>query len=216
MNPNPQTPDELAAAVRGALESLKQRRPVFHSEDDLRHEFGWELHRQGVGKIRVAPLQEGETKCKASGLCADGFVAEAKYTTTKFEQLVNGEKFASAGISSTREPHYGFWESVQRIERLVGGNGLQFGCVVCVANYSPMWRKRNRNPNNWFSDFWMEDEKTYPRHLKLGAGKLANHPWNKRVGVRLRKEHTLKWEEWHNFPDMKDGRFRYVVVEIRP
>ena len=152
-------------------------------------------------------------------LFASGFVAELKYfTTANLEKTVDGEKFVVAGAPHRRGAHYTFWEDVCRVEQLVANDGLDFGCVVCVSNYSSMWEEgRMRDSESWLSDFWMVDGKTFPRRLKLGSDKPAtNKKWAARGDICLLQEHTLKWDEWHNFPDMKDGRFRYVVVEIRP
>ena len=219
MNPNPQTPDELAKAVRDALESLKQRRPIFHSEGDLRHELGWELTQLGLQNVRAEkPFQDEQVGKGRVDLAADGFVAELKYfTTTNLEKTVDGEKFVVAGAPHRRGSHYTFWEDVCRVGRLVATGGLDFGCVVCVSNYPSMWdESRMLYSDSWLSDFWMGDGKTFPRRLKLGIGKPTTKKWAARGDICLLREHTLKWEEWHNFPDMKDGRFRYVVVEVRP
>ena len=219
MKPNPQATEDLAKAVRDSLESLKLRRPIFHSEGDLRHELGWELTQRGIQNMRAEKPFQDETIGKGRvDLAAAGFVAELKYyTTTKFRMTVDDEKFVLDGTPSSRGTHYNFWEDVWRVEQLVQNNGLQFGCVVCLANFPLLWERGSRDSDHWLADFWMTNGKTFPRHLKVGQGRFtANKSWHDKKDIRLLQEHTLKWEEWHNFPDMKNGRFRFVVVEVRP
>ena len=219
MGIQPPSANELAAAVHESLFALKQRRPIFHSEGDLRHELGWELSRRGILNVRAEkPFDDKEIGVGRVDLAAAGFVSELKYfTTTKLQKIVDGEKFVVAGAPHRRGAHYNFWEDVWRVEQLVRNNRLQFGCVVCVANYPSMWEDRVRDSDRWMADFWMVDGKTFPRVLTLGKEKrAAGGKWTNREGIRLLKEYTLKWEEWHNFPGMKDGRFRYLVVEVWP
>ena len=138
--------NEFSIAVREALLALKQRRPIFHSEGDLRHEFGWELGSRGVQNVRAEkPFNDKAIGAGRVDLAADGFIAELKYfTTPNLQKRIGDENFVVAGKPHRRGGHYNFWKDVWRVEQLVRNNKLQFGCVVCVANYSSMWENRVR------------------------------------------------------------------------
>ena len=215
---NPQTPDEFAKIARKALDALKMRRPIFHSEGDLRHELGWELTRLGLQNIRAEkPFQDKQVGKGRVDLAADGFTAELKYYADIQNKTVNNEKFKMNGFRESAP--YDFWKDVMRVEQLVRNHNLLFGLVVCMTNNPRMWNGRG-NSSPWLANFRMTDGNVFPCHLKIVKERLTDTKdeyWHKLQDIRLLREYALKWEDWAPFPSMEEnGLFRYVVVEVRP
>ena len=144
MNQKPQTTEDLAKAVRGALEALRKRRPIFRSESDLCDEFGRELTCQGIQGVQAEKFfQDNVIGRIRVDLAAVGFVAELKYCA-KVEESVNSEEFKV----STSKPSipFRFWEDVKRVEHCVKQGNRRFGCVICVAN-QPLWDGEGSGPS---------------------------------------------------------------------
>ena len=218
MNPNPQTPEELAAAVRGALESLKRRRPVFHSEPDFQHELGIELRSLGVQNIRMEyplrvvfhrpdlRLKQGEVRGKQVDMWGDGFAIELKHMHGKFSAVVSEERFMSPRGTNVDDGELrSVWEDVKRIEDLVRHpeSPIAYGLVVLLTNRA---------------DFW-----THPTNsLTYGGNEVRCFPDKGGETVELHSSYAPKWEEWSNLREWPDTKvemggvlFRYAIVEVK-
>ena len=124
MNPTPQTPDELAKAVRDALESLKQRRPIFHSEADLQLAlFRTMTHGGAFSRVVMEqPFSALSEKGKKGKECrvdiyANGVALELKEKSRKCEIEWEGELFNLCGGSSFDGSKV--TESKKAVERIV-------------------------------------------------------------------------------------------------
>ena len=94
MNPNPQTPDELAKAVRGALESLRKRRPIFRSEKD----FQTALHRTMTeGGFLPSAMTEVPRSVGNVDIVANGVALELKEKSKGCSIHLDGEHFNLKG-----------------------------------------------------------------------------------------------------------------------
>ena len=142
---NPQTPDELAKTVRGALESLKQNRPVFHTEGDFQCELAVALRWMGMQNVRAEyPLrllsgEDGERR--RMDIYADRVAIELKHSTGGFKAIVRDEYFAAAE-SDNQENDSGvrddFWKDVQRLEDLAQKNPTGLcGALPCCRLTGP-------------------------------------------------------------------------------
>ena len=100
MKPNPQTTEDLAQAVRDSLESLKLRRPIFHSEGDLQLEFGCALREAGFERVRSEKRFEVECSDIVPDIVADGVAFELKEKCKRCSVLWEGEHFDLRGSAS--------------------------------------------------------------------------------------------------------------------
>ena len=222
MNPNPQTPDKLAAAVKAALSDLQTRcvenKWMFRSEHHFETELAAALRNNGMGNVETQVSQDEVLGCnKRIDILADAVSIELKYFTTKHCQVKwEDENTVIPGAPRLRSDQYNFWEDVWRIEQLIKHRKAVLGYVVCICNNLAVWEGHvGRTDPDWLTDFRMRDGRTFPSELKLREGKKPGY-WKKRMQVlRLSKEYTLQWQEWNDLGG-KHGRFRYVVVEIRP
>ena len=147
MNPNPQTPDELAKAVRGALESLKQHRPIFHSECDLQLAlFRTMMHSGAFSRVVMehpfpSLLRGNSPQGKRSvDIYADGVVLELKEKSrecvVKWKgELLKGELFTLRGKSSFTSNVKKSQRDIERVACVVGNESdVKIGFVVILTS----------------------------------------------------------------------------------
>ena len=211
MNPKLQTTEDFAKAVRGALEALRKRRPIFHSEGDFQHEFANDLADQGLSRIRVEwPFKIGGSKNeqnKWGDIVADGVAIELKHKAGAHMLEFEGEKFSStrstdANVVDRRE----FWEDVWRIDQLVNSSNNKFLCgfAILLTNRNKFWEKAH-NASEPFAHNGSEVKEFF--HEKKGE----------REHRTLSRVRTVHWQDWSNL-ETKTGKgvFRCAIVEIRP
>ena len=137
MNPTPQTPDELAKSVRDALESLKQRRPIFHSEADLQLALFRTMTHSGAFSrvVMEQPFSALSERCRGD-IYANGVALELKEKSRKCEIEWEGELFnlrggSSFGDSKVAESR----EAIERIVRVVDNESeVKIGFIVILTS----------------------------------------------------------------------------------
>ena len=137
-----------AEAVRAALERLRKRRPIFHSEADLQHELACELSAPGLfSRVRVELPMEGIRV----DIVADNVAIELKYVPGAFSHEWEGERFSFQRSDHDRPDRARVGKDTVRLINLMESGAIAEGFVVLLTN-----RKRLREK--------MADEDWRPWH----------------------------------------------------
>ena len=126
MNPNPQTPDELAKAVRNALRTLQVRQPFFYSENDFQGGLVREMEAEfsNIRREDRKRLKENSAG-KESGIIditarfgGTPVFVEAKHKMKEVSQEMHDAGFqrGNDGVGDSRR--YLFWKDVWRLAHL--------------------------------------------------------------------------------------------------
>ena len=135
------SPDDL----RAALQSLSERRPVFHSEADFQHELAWRLREQGVTDVRLErPFYLGAEPINLDLLLLVGgerVAIELKYWKRGRALDVRGERFVLKNQAAQDISRYDFWWDVSRLERLRAAGAITRGYAVAIASDPGYWQE---------------------------------------------------------------------------
>ena len=210
MKPTPQAANKLAKAVRDSLESLKLRRPIFHSEGDFRHELASTLKcESGIHEIRAEwPFKlKGQKNRRALDILASEtaddkaakVAIELKYPTTKHDEVDHkGEKFKSGAASSVSvdvNDRRKFWEDVWRVDQLVDSS--DYPTIVC--GFAILITNR--------AGFWDGEQEDLPKTHE--GSKVKDF-------LRLSCARTVHWKGWSDFSEeTENGVFRCAIVEVK-
>ena len=216
MKPTPQAANKLAKAVRDSLESLKRRRPIFHSEGDLRHELAGALQCEGgIREVRAEwPFKLGDPQMplsldilageKPGDMTAKAAIA-LKYPTDGCEVNHKGEKFKFPSVSVDIDDRRKFWEDAWRVERLVcrRDSPIVCGFAILLTNRAGFWDENRKQANPATHEGG--EVKSFAR---------CHDDRDKRRTLKLRRARVVRWKDWSDFK-AKNGVFRCAIVEMR-
>ena len=141
MNPNPQTPDELAAAVRDALKSLQKRRPIFHSEADLQLAlFRTMTHSGAFSRVVMEHPFSSLPRKRGVDIYADGVALELKEKSGECVvewkgELLKGELFTLRGRNKFTSKVKESQQAIERVARVVGNESdVKIGFAVILTS----------------------------------------------------------------------------------
>jgi len=203
--------------MNAILETLAQRRPIFHSEADFQHALAWEIHSQpGSPEVRLeVPLPDPTTRghvdirVQHRGLT---FLIELKYKTARFEDIVNGEQFKLRDQSPQDVGRYAFLWDVARLERIAEENGGISGCAVLLTNDGKYWTPSPRREPTNDAAFRLSGDHELERELRWRHGPAEGAKVQQMYEpIRLMRAYTLSWRDYPGTPNLG---FRHLLVEI--
>lgn len=183
-----------------AIVALSKRRPVFHSEADLQHEFAWELASTMGASVRLeVPLQDvGEVDLF---IPKPATVIEFKYKTAKNHLSISQENFILKQHGAQPLGRYDVLKDLWRVEKSKLG-----GFVLFITNDSSYWGTCRGNGSN----FSLHQGRTI--HGKMEWKDPTN---NKSLGAErvnpldISGQYTCNWRDYS-----RGGEFRYLLFIV--
>jgi len=205
-------------AVESLLKSLRKRRPIFHSEADLQFALAWELGRAyPEANVRLERPFALDGKPIEVDLAVEieqkWVVFELKYWTAKFlyRNPVNNEVF-SLKQQGARDCRYGFWENVERIERLVQTRQVSEGYVFALSNDPAFWTRSSRSTCD--DDFKMNEERVVGGTFRWKPGTKPGYIGDRKSELHLRRSnYTVQWLPYPS--NERRGDFRYTAIHVQ-
>lgn len=203
--------------LHGAMESLSQERPVFHSEADFQHALAWKLHQlvpQARLRLEYKPFPTErfyvdillEIEGQATAI-------ELKYPTRRLIVQANAERFELRDQAAQDITRYDFVKDLTRIERIAMTFPGSAGHAVLLTNDSAYWKEALR-PDSVDAAFRLAERKRLAGSLAwaghAGAGTMRGR------GAELILEHSyeLSWNDYSEFDGPSYGQFRYLLVSV--
>ena len=124
------------------LETLSERRPVFHSEADFQLALGWHIHETlSDSRVRLEfKLSRSKNMYLDIWLQNSKMAIELKYRTQKLKVQLGGEVFALRTQGAQDAGRYSFIEDISRLERVVYDQGdASTGFAVLLTNDPSYW-----------------------------------------------------------------------------
>lgn len=195
------------------LQSLAEKRPIFHSEADFQHALAWEIHsRYPKSKIRL----EFKPPNIRSRIYTDIWVAyqgkvfaiELKYKTKKINCKYNNESFSLLNQSAYPGGRYDFLRDIQRLEHIISKNNKTIGYAIFLTNDRNYWNESKRK-YTVDSNFKIHDGKKIEGKLQW-KGKLAK--WmQSRKNFKIKSTYKLKWNAYSR---VLNSEFKHLLVKI--
>jgi hypothetical protein len=186
--------------VKSAILNLSKRRPVFHSEADLQHEFAWELaSTKGVSiRLEVPISNVGEVDLLVPNPAT---VIEFKYKTSGNVIHVSEEVFALKQHGAQPLGRYDVLKDLWRVEKSNLG-----GYVLFITNDPSYWSQCRGNG----SSFSLQQGRTI--HGKMGWNNTSN---KKSLGagrvypITISGSYICDWKDY----SLERG-FRYLLFSV--
>lgn len=196
------------------LKQLTETRPVFHSEADFQHALAWEIHRHhyeaSVRLERRVPKQDErgyiDLWIEVKGVT---YFVELKYVKRQARITIVDEIFdlPNRVIDLCR---YEFWKDVQRLERISSANDRIIGIVILLTNEPLLWNGPKGKTDD--AEFSVHEDRVVQGTLRWPEGKKGL-PKSVIDPIKMNGAYRLKWYEYFNFPDIKNGRFKYLMIQ---
>lgn len=200
------------------IETLRLKRPLFHSEADFQFALAWEIQKElPTAAIRLEYPPESEPNKYIDILVRNNgcsYPIELKYKTKKLSATMGGEQFLLKNHGAQDIGAYDFIKGICRVESFANNlDGFKCGFVLWITNDPYYWNAPN-NANAGYAAF----------SVHHGAKKSGAMSWGSHLGTGTikgrEKELILSGEHeivWNNYSDLgvKPGLFKYALMRVQ-
>jgi hypothetical protein len=205
-------------SVDALVSQLAINRPVFHSEADFQHAFGWRLQRMHPDwlvrlelPLRVSgrPLHVDLLASSARGSVA----IELKYKTRSLEIALQDEVFDLANHSAQDCGRYDFIHDISRLERIAAKRTNTKGLAILLTNDPSYWGPAPpRAPID--AGFRLWPGRTLSGALAWSPGAAQGTVRGREAEIPLRGSYHLTWRDYSELDCPRHGVFKYLAVEV--
>lgn len=203
--------------VKAWLETLRQSRPVFHSEADFQHALAWAIQMSDASarvrlETRPAPGQRLDMLISRRDLGRQ-LVLELKYLTASWTGNVDSERFELLNQGAQDIRAYDVVKDVQRVEQFVSEQPGWSGIVLVLTNDPSYWsspthgRITNADAFRIYEDRMISGDRAWG--VATGVGTMKDRA----RAIHLHGEYRCRWSDYSVLPGRK-GRFRVLVIPV--
>ncbi len=208
--------------LKEILEVLRKKRPLFHSEADFQHALAWEIHKKyPKSEIRLErPMTINENKTYHidiyNRLNSDIIPIELKYKTAPLNKKINDEIFQLKNQLAYPPNEYAFLKDIERIEEIIEllkkKNRISYGFVVFLTNDKRYWEgSKEEEPVD--KEFLIYEGRAISSTLRWSV-KTQGAKKGKEAPIVLKGNYIIKWNNYSNLENVKNGNFRYIILNI--
>lgn len=204
------------------LSSLAEIRPVFHSEADFQHAFAWRLQ-NAIPKANIR-LEYRPRDLKKRGYIdvwlrlPNGLVYafELKYKSRRLTFDHGDETFDLTNQGAQDLGRYDYLKDIARLETLVGSGRSIHGVAILLTNDATYWTESKRlGTATVDSQFRLHEGKRISGKLVWGKAASAGTMKAREGPIEVLREYDLGWSEYCELPNLRNGRFRYLLTYIK-
>ena len=199
------------------MESLRLRRPLFHSEADFQFAFAWttktlfphveirlETHPEPSVRLdlQIDDAENGET-----------VAVELKYLTRSWTgSSADGEDFELKNHGARDLRRYDVVKDVHRVERFMEGRPTWRGFGIVLTNDPAYWELPTTAPRSLDAAFRIHDGVTLPRSMAWSS--ITSSAKGREHALELTADFALTWAGYSTLDDSRAGTFRSLVIPI--
>lgn len=196
------------------LQTLSERRPVFHSEADFQFELAWELRNRGWADVRLERphrLTSGVQYLDVEAVDRQGAVwaIELKYWTKELVGDVNGEDFALKTQSAHDLNRYALFKDIHRVETLIRERRVAKGRVIAITN-DTAYLKEGR-PGTLDEDFRLTEGRLVHGGLEWAR---ETNTTKGLPGLDLYGRYHMSWTPFSRTKGLKNGGFWVLDIVV--
>ena len=211
------------------LESLAQRRPIFHSEADFQHELALELSRAGYGVRLEVPhsvLLGGVSVAVELDLrvvdpqSRKQTAIELKYAKAATRIVLGGESFSLKNTAGTNLSRFDCLADFQRVGRLVETQQADVGFALFLTNAPTFWEDDVGITDNQARQFSIHAGRTFAAGEALDwvpVNPKTSSVTKKRLSpyspVIIPRAARCMWTDYSAIP-APNGTLRYLLSAI--
>ena len=206
------------SALKSVMAALQEERMLFYSENDFRFALAWEikeLYENADVRLEYRFIPNNDKKIYIDIVVfLDGkkYPIELKYKTKALSVNLGNEKYLLKNQAAHNFGRYHYLKDFQRIESLIKSDFCENGFAIMLTNDYLYWE----------SDCKGDADQAFSLHENNAlSGKLC---WGKNVGEKVKEEkpeiklsgkYTIKWNDYSDINDVKNGKVRYCLNEIK-
>lgn len=200
--------------MHSVLRALARRRPVFHSEADLRSSLAVEFERAGTEvRLETRPRRGIHLDLLLRG---DQTTAiELKYLPTAFTGSIHGELFEIPSRGAQAISRYDVVKDIVRVESLIAEGYADKGWVVALSNDLSYWSPGYR-PDAIDTDFRIHEGEVLSGARRWTERAGAGTTRKREQALSLAGEYTCQWAGYSTCSNEQGGqeRFRYLALSV--
>ena len=202
----------------GLMGTLADTRKVFHSEADFQHALAWHIHQampDSQVRLEVDVMQvEQQRRFLDIWLPLEGIAIELKYKTRRLELEQDDESFVLRDQSAQDQGRYDFLRDIQRLELMRSKlEQCRAGYAVLLTNDSSYWKVPTQR-DTVDTDFRVHQGRAISGELAWAAHASPGTMNNRTSPIQIQGSYRLRWQEYSNFVEKSQGRFRYLAVSV--
>lgn len=205
--------------IQNAIETLKIKQKIFHSEADFQFSLAWELQKLlPYAKIRLeyCPPFAREMHIDIYVIDEDGtYPIELKYKSKTIETISDNEYFKLKNHGAQDTGRYDYLYDIWRIERMKKlDKNFKAGYAVMLTNDASYWKIPISN-------------KTVDSAFRIHEGRVigGSLTWGENVGIGTSKNRTnpidfieqyvIHWDTYSQISNEFNGLFKLCLIEVR-
>ncbi|NPV49640.1 MAG: hypothetical protein HPY60_00375 [Candidatus Methanofastidiosum sp.] len=203
-------------SLEGIMSELSKERRIFHSEADFQHALAMKISKiYPKLNIRVEYNPWGEEDNQHIDLWIidkqEEFAIELKYKKRQILYEENGEKFILNSQHAQDIARYDFCKDIKKLESIKSNKDNFTKYVIFLTNDHLYWDLSNYNTND--DNFRIHDGKELTGTLKWHLNASEGTKNNRDEDISLNGKYKLKWNDYSDIPNQKNGKFRYLLVK---
>lgn len=203
--------------IHYAFESLREKRPIFHSEADFQFALAWEIQRlYPHADIRLEYPATGEPNKHIDIIVrSEGVVypIELKYKTKQLSVMIGDEYYKLKEHGAQDVGAYDCIKDICRVESFVDNiTGFRNGYVIWLTNDYYYWRNPS-SPSVGYAEFSIHNGAIKKGVMQWGNTYNAGSIKGRESKLSLRSDYEIVWNEYSTL-NTNNGIFKYALITV--
>lgn len=203
--------------IHSIMQGLAKTRPIFHSEANFQFALAWrikELMPDCEVRLEFKPFPD-------KGMYLDiwlptiGMMLELKYLRRSIDTVYSEERFILKDGTALDADRYDFLKDIERLERVASDYGpVRQGIAVLLANEHLHWEPRKGWQSTIDAAFRIHEGQQMTGKLNWAEQASAGSKKGRERPISLTGSYTMRWQDYYEFDNKTNGRFRYLAVPV--
>lgn len=204
--------------IQAVLNSLSQKRPIFHNEADFQHALAWELRERSDCKIRLELRMDIDNKRRTylDILAeADGrkVAIELKYKMRALECTVQEEEFSLLHQGAHDIGRYDVLKDVQRLELMIKEGLVDEGYLIFLTNDSSYFSRPDFERPTADREFRIHEGSEINGSLSWSESTGAGTMKGRENSIEIMGKYLISWNPYSKLDDTAGGSLKSLIVK---
>jgi hypothetical protein len=199
------------------IESLRSKRPIYHSEADFQFTLAWEIqvhYPDALVRIEYpAPYNPNKYIDVVVWIGQNIYPIELKYKTKKLEVISSGEKYYLKNHGAQDLGNYDYIKDICRLEEFSEKmDYFREGFAIWLTNDQFYWNEP-RNPNVGYLQFSVHNKSIIEGSLSWGPSMGQGSTRGRDEVLTLKNRYEVSWNDYSDL-GIPDGILRYALLKV--
>lgn len=198
------------------FERLAERKPAFHSEDDLKNALLRQLREDHpkVNFSKETPVSGKRVDIAGGSGSSHRIAIELKYKVAGFHKRIFDEQYTLPKNNPRDIALYDFLRDVARLEQLHQQTGYA-GFAVMMSNDKLLWRESGRSGRT-YEEFVLTEGRIISGEMHWAARTSEGGKKGRESPIVLIGKYEAIWRNYSDIADTENGLFRYLLFHVHP